>query len=336
MRMSAFSILALVFCICSAGSLRAETVLNLNMPEHAAKPNAQNILDFAREVESKTGGAVKIKTGGAQAVEKSASAAGGPAEMAMIPLAQFTDRSLAASIFFQPFLFNFEAIIRAAAEPGNEIRRSADADVLKLSGARPLWWQPTGWNVIFSKGPISNPDDLQNHKVGVHDGMAAEFVKLCGGKPQLIPAGKQMEALNTDQVDASIASIAAIQGHELWNKTDTVTNVRYSENILVVTIDAAVWAKLTPDQQSIITAAARKAEKDIWDKHAAAQVNLYSYAEAKGMKITNISPEDTVAWRICSSSILENFMDRSGAAGAKLLAAYGKLRANPAVIAAKP
>jgi hypothetical protein len=36
--------------------------------------------------------------------------------------------------------------------------------------------------------------------------------------------------------------------------------------------------------------------------------------------------EDVAAWRACSSSLLEAYMERTGEAGPKLFAAYGKLR----------
>lgn len=331
MQLRMLCVLALVFSVGGVGSLRAETLLQLNMREQADEALKRNIANFAREVESRTAGAVKIGI-----VNAGGAAPAAPADMEVVPLSQYAGNSPAANIFFQPFLFNFDAIVRAAAEPGSDIRRAADADILKLSGARPLWWQAAGWNVIFAKGSLSNPDALSNRKVRVEDNMAAQFVELCGGTPQLLPDAKQIEALNANQVDASVGSISEIKGYELWRMTDTITNVRHSKHILVVAINAGAWAKLTPDQQMIIATTAMKTEKESWEKGAAMQAELYAFAESKGMKIANLSPDDTVAWRICSSAILESFMDRSGAAGARLLAAYGKLRAHPAVLAARP
>ncbi len=340
MQLRVLSVIALLFCLFSSGNARAaEIVLRLSLEQASSEPIGQNILSFKREVEAATGGAVKITV-----IDKGRLVSGhdtpeavskGAVDMGVAPLAQYAATNVAASLFLQPFLFNFDAIVRVAAAPGSEIRRAVDYGIFKRSGARVLWWQPSGWNAIFSKGPAANPDALNNRKVRVYGDLAAEFVKLCGGTPRLIPDSKQREALDSGQVDSSVGSISAVKDYELWRTADTLTNVRYSENILVVIVNDQTWKKLTPDQRTIVATAARKAEKEIWEKHPAIQAGIYAYAASKGMKIQDLTPDDTVAWRICSSSILESFMERSGSAGAKLLAAYGKLRANPAVLAAK-
>jgi C4-dicarboxylate-binding protein DctP len=339
MRLQVLAFLTLTLCLFNAGDTQAaEAVLRLSVQQAASEPIGQNILSFKREVEAKTNGTVKIEIAGngqiipdhlvPEAVSK------GSIEMGGAPLAQYAAKSLAASMFLQPFLFNFDAIVRVAADPSSEIRRAVDAELLKQSGVHVLWWQPAGWNAIFSKGPMANPDAMNNRNIRVYGDVAAEFVTLCGGTPHSIPDSSQKEALEANLVDASIGSISAVKDYELWRKMDTLTNVRYSENIQMIIINANSWKSLTPDQQKAVTEAARKAEKEIWEKHPSVQADIYAYAAAKGMKVQDLTADDTVAWRICSSSILEQFMARSGAQGAKLLAAYGKLRANPAVLAA--
>jgi C4-dicarboxylate-binding protein DctP len=340
MRMQTLPVFALVFCLLASGDARAAEIrLRLSVQQAASEPIGQNILGFKNEVESATGGAVAVDvTDGGRLVpghEVPEAVGKGAIEMGAAPLHQYASSNLAANLFLQPFLFNFDAIVRVAAEPGSEIRRAADAGVLKQSGARVLWWQPAGWTAIFAKDAVANPDALANRTVRVSSPMDAELVKLCGGTPQVIPATGLNAVPDKGEADTSIASISAIKDHELWRTAGTLTNVRYSENIQMVIINDAAWQKLTPAQQKIVSDAARKAEKEIWDKHPAAQAAIYAFAASKGMKIHELTADDTVAWRICSSPVLEAFMERSGAAGAKLLAAYAKLRTNPAVLAAK-
>ena len=65
---------------------------------------------------------------------------------------QFTKAMPEITIVEQPFLFNFEALIRAATSPDSEIRTLIDQAVVERTGVRVLWWQPVGGTVFFSKG----------------------------------------------------------------------------------------------------------------------------------------------------------------------------------------
>jgi C4-dicarboxylate-binding protein DctP len=340
MRLQTLSILVLLSGLFTAGGAQAAEIrLRLSVQQSASGPIGQNVIGFKNEVETATGGAVMVDvTSGGHLVpshEVPEAVSRGTIEMGVAPLTQYAAANLAASLFLQPFLFNFDAIVRVAAEPGSEIRRAVDTGILRQSGVRVLWWQPAGWNAIFSKEPVANPDEMAGRNVRVFGDVDAEFVKLCGGTPHIVPDARQREALENGEADSSIASISAVKDYELWRNAGTLTNVGYSENILMVIISEGAWQKLTPGQQKIVSDAARKAEKEIWDNHPATQAAIYAYATANGMKIQELTADDTVAWRICSSPILESFMERSGATGAKLLAAYAKLRSNPAVLAAK-
>ncbi len=291
MRLQTLSVLALLCGLFTAGGAQAEEIrLRLSVQQAASEPIGQNAVAFKNEVETATGGAVKVDvTSGGQLVpghEVPEAVSKGTIEMGVAPLTQYAAANLAASLFLQPFLFNFDAIVRVAAEPGSEIRRAVDAGVLKQSGARVLWWQPAGWNAIFAKEPVANPDAMASRNVRVFGEVDAEFVKLCGGTPRIIPDARQREALDTGEADSSIASISAVKDYELWRKAGTLTNVRYSENIMMVIINEGVWQKLTPGQQKIVSDAARKVEKEIWDKHPATQAAIYAYATANGMKIS--------------------------------------------------
>lgn len=319
--------------IAASGSRAEETVLRFTLQQALTDPVGKNILEFKQEVEAKAKGTLKIEI-----LDKGQLypdyqvpevVGGGTVEMGITPLAQYAKFLPIAGVFMQPFLFNFEAIVQAAAQPGSEIRQVLDAAILKDTGARVLWWYPHGWNVIFSKGPIANPQALTNRNVRVFDDVAAEFVTLCGGNPQVISESKQVEALQLNLVDSSMTSIASIKNYELWHTTDTITNIRHSANILVALINDDVWKKLTEDQRKILTQAALNSQTKVWAQLPATEADIYSYAGSKGMKVIQLTPDDTIAWRICSSPILESFVSRSGALGAKLIAAYGKLRADP-------
>src|SRR5262245_58815179 len=93
--------------------------------------------------------------------------ASGAVDIGMTAAHQFAYRVPLVAILDQPFLFNFNALMQAAAKPGSEIRKLIDDDILAELGTRVLWWMPVGNNLIFSKGrDVADPERLKDMKVG--------------------------------------------------------------------------------------------------------------------------------------------------------------------------
>ena len=76
----------------------------------------------------------------------------GAIEMGVAGLNQFAKRIPAIDIMEQPFLFNFEELVRATASPDSEMRKLIDKTILDTVGVRVLWWQSVGNQIFISKG----------------------------------------------------------------------------------------------------------------------------------------------------------------------------------------
>ena len=126
-----------------------------------------------------------------------------------------------------------------------------------------------------------------------------------------------------------MSSISSVRNYNNAAKVDKINNVRYSESLYVVVISNKTWRGLTPELRKTIADAARAAEEQVWEQLAQTEAEAYDLALQKGMTFETPSDDDILAWRACSSSIVEAFVNRSEFIGAKLLAAYGKLRSDP-------
>ena len=51
--------------------------------------------------------------------------------------------------------------------------------------------------------------------------------------------------------------------------------------------------------------------------------------ERNGAQVVSLSPDDLLLWRICSSDVLSDFMEKTGGQGHRLMAAYAKLLQDP-------
>jgi C4-dicarboxylate-binding protein DctP len=256
--------------------------------------------------------------------------ASGAIEMATVSSKQLTGKVPALGIIEQPFLFNSEALVRAIAHPDSEMRQLLDKAVLQAAGIRVLWWQSYGNSVFFSKArDVRHPTGIRGQKIRVAGENMVSFTRYCGGEPFLISASKQHQAVKDGTVDMVMTSITGVDSRELWKVTDTITRTEHAASEFLVIINEKVWQSLGDRSQRAVVAAASKAERELRDEIAGIEARAYAFAREKGMKIHELEPNDVYEWRSCSAALLDDYMQEAGELGAKLMAAYARLRMHP-------
>ncbi len=289
--------------------------LRLNLPISAGRPISENIRDFKREVEHRSGGAIKIEMPEKARLyednEVISAVSSGAIEMGATSLNQFAYDVPLAGVFLQPFMFNFDALVRAAARPGSEIRTLIDDEILYWTNARVLWWQPRGSTVIFSRRiPDINPAAIVSHPVGAPDDLTKELTKACGGSPHLVPTSDLYQALEKENIQITMTDIFGVTERDLWRVTDTIVNTKHSPSLFIVVINNKVWESLSEKQRQILSEAARAVQERMWDLFAKVEAEAYAFAEQKGMKVHQLSSKEVVAWRECTAPVLESYVDR--------------------------
>lgn len=334
--MRAWSSLVRLACLALASSgagaepIKLRITLQLPLANHLGV----NLTQFKAEVEEKTGKAISVEIFDSsrlyrddQAVEAVAS---GAIEMGSVGLSQFVKKMPALDVFGQPFLFNFEALVRAATDPDGDIRKLLDKAVLDGTGARVLWLQSYGSSVFVSKGrDARTPAGIRDQKVRVWADNVAKFTRYCGGVPLVISASKQYQAVKDGTVDMLMTGITSVESRELWKVLDTVTRTEHAALEFLVVINETVWQSLADNHKAIITAAARRAERDLRQAMADIEKKAYAFVRAKGMKVHDLTPNEVAEWRACSAGILDEYMSNAGEIANRLMAAYGRLRTHP-------
>jgi C4-dicarboxylate-binding protein DctP len=256
--------------------------------------------------------------------------ASGAIEMGSVGISQLVNKMPALDIFGQPFLFNFDALIRAGTDPDGDIRQVLDKAVLERFGVRVLWMQPNGTSVFVSKGyDARTPAAIRGRKVRVFANNVARFVRYCGGDPLNVSASKQYDAVKDGLVDILITGIASVPSRGLWKVLDTVTRTEHGALEYTVIINEKVWQSLSDNHKAIITAAAKKVERELRQSMADVEAKAYAFVRAKGMKVHELTPNEVAEWRACSAGIIDEYMSTAGDIAAKTMAAYGKLRTLP-------
>ena len=334
MRRSLFFLLALPLLAAGASAepIKLRSAVQLPLSGHLGV----NMLQFKKEVEERTAGDIAldvIDNSQAQLFKDSeaiGAVASGAVEMATVTYQQFTKAVPAIGVFELPFLFNFEALTRAALSPDGEMRQLLDQAILQNTGVRVLWWQSYGNSVLFSKGRHARlPSDLHERKVRVFGDNMMSFTRYCGGTPLLISSSKQYQALKDGTVDYVMTGITGVDGRKLWEVSDTVTRTEHAALEFVVVVNEKAWQSLGPKRQAVVTEAAKRAEQDLREQMAGIEAKAYDFARSKGMTIHEPTPDEVYEWRACSAPLLEDFMKQTGETGSFLMAAYGRLRQQP-------
>jgi C4-dicarboxylate-binding protein DctP len=256
--------------------------------------------------------------------------ASGAVDIGMTAAHQFSYKVPIVAILDQPFLFNFDALMKAAAKPGSEIRRTLDEAILAQVGTRVLWWTPIGNNVMFSKGrDVADPERMKSQRVGAPGKLPGEFVAACGGTPAVMTIEKFHDAYKEGALDMASAGFGAVAAYRLEQFVDTVTFTNHTPIAFFYIVNEKRWRTLSPGDRAIIAQAAAKVEAEFAGAQTSSEARARAFAKKHSINLVEMTPDQVAEWRACSSGMLAEYMDRVGEGARKLMAAYGKLRTDP-------
>lgn len=308
----------------------AETTLRISLQLPLKSHLGQNLLVFKDEVEKTSNGDLKVEIYDSAQLYKDKevpqAVGSGAIEMGVASLTRFAGTIPAVDIFYVPFMFNNDEMVRKATSPDSPVRGPIDAAILE-TGARVLWWQAYGGAVMLGKGaPIRTPADMKGKKVRVFGKTLGKFVEALGGAPTLISGSEQFLAYQRGTVDAGMTGISGVKSRKLYQVMDSVTVTNHADIEFLVLVNEVFWQGLTEAQRTLIAAAARKAEIAVRDDMARIEAEAYADAAANGMTIVKLTPEEVETWRAASAPVLESYLAESGDLGARLVKAAEGLR----------
>jgi TRAP-type C4-dicarboxylate transport system substrate-binding protein len=256
--------------------------------------------------------------------------ASGAVDIGMTPSNHFWQKAPLVTIFDQPFVFNFQALVNAAAKPGSEIRTLFDDHILAGAGVRVLWWQPTGNNVIFSKGhDVADPARVEGRRVAAGGKLTAEFAGWCGGTPVPLSIDKFADGLTNGSLDMIVVPFSSLRNLNLWKFTDTVTFTSHSPFVFFLIVNERKWQSLSPAHRDVIAQVARKVELGFDAVREKTDAAVRAIAKSKNVTLKELTADQVADWRACSAGMLADYMEKNGEDAHTLMAAYRKLRTDP-------
>lgn len=318
-----------------AGTAAEPTTLRVSLQIPASNPiMGRGVVLFKEQVEKETEGGLRIQIFDSGKLYNDEQVVGavqsGAIEMGAAGINMISRRLPAADIMEQPFLFNFEALTRAALSPDSELRRLIDKAVLETIGVHVLWWQNAGTQVLLSRGvDLTEPGRLKDKTVRVFSKTMANFTTQCGGIPQVLSITKVHDGMKQGTTDVAMIATVAVETRELWKVADTVTRTNHTGTEFLVVVNAKTWAGLSETHKAVMTRAAKASESAIRDNTARLEERAYDFVRSKGMKVHDLTPDQVAEWRACSADVIDGYLSRGGELERQLLSAYGRLRTDP-------
>ncbi len=308
----------------------AETTLRISLQLPLKSHLGQNLLLFKEQVEAASGGEIEVQIYDSAQLYKDKevpqAVGSGAIEMGVASLTRFVGDIPAVDIFYMPFMFNSESLVRAATQKDSPIRGPIDEAIMG-TGSRVLWWQAYGGAIMLSKGaPVRTPDDIKDKKVRVFGKTLGTFMETVGAAPTLISGSEQYLAYQRGTVDVGMTGVSGVKSRKLWEVMDTITVTNHADIEFVVLVNEAFWSGLPQKHKDIITTAAEQADAAVRDDIARIEAEAYEAAKKEGMTVVELSAEEVAAWRKGADPVVQQYKAAAGALGEKLLTAAEELR----------
>ena len=309
----------------SAGFAGAQTKWDMPTAYPATNFHTENAAQFGKDVETATGGKLKIQIhAGAslfKAPEIKRAVQGNQAQIGEILLVNFENENALYGADGVPFL----ATSYADATKLWKAQKPMIAAALEKQGMAVLYavpWPPQG---IYSKKPLNSAADMKGLKFRSYSPATSRLAELVGAQPVTIQAAELPQALATGVVESFISSGSTGYDSKTYEhiKNWYDTQAWLPKNAIIVNKKA--WDALGKGEQEAVAKAAAAAETRGWKISEEKNGWYLDQLRAKGMTIHKPSAQLTADLKKAGEALLADWLKKSGAEGQKLVADYKKM-----------
>lgn len=176
----------------------------------------------------------------------------GALDMAIITVAEVSNRAPDFGAFFAPFLA--DDIQHAGAILRSDTAKSMLADLPGTVGVVGLGYGMAGLRQIVSRGDVTSADDLKGSKLRITPvDPIRDFYVALGTAPTPMPLPDVYEALANGQVDAIDMDAELIWKLKYFEQADTVVESNHMMFPVLALVSGRVWAKMSEQDRTLIS-----------------------------------------------------------------------------------
>ncbi len=284
--------------------------------------HTQNIAIFAKEVESATGGKLKIKlhTAGSLFKHKEIKGAvrGGQVPIGEFFLGLLANENPAFGIDTQPFLAtNYDDAEKLWAAQRPVVEKLLGEQKMMVLFSVP--WPPQG---LYTKKEVNSVDDLKGLKFRTYNPTLEKFVTLAGAAPTQVQVPDIPQAFATGRVEAMITSPSTGANSKAWDYLSYYTDIQAWVPKNIVVVNKRAFRKLDKDVQDALLAAAKKAQTRGWEMSKRETAAKIAILKSNGIKIIEPSSALMSGLKKIGETMMADWKEAAGAEGQKILSAY--------------
>jgi TRAP-type C4-dicarboxylate transport system substrate-binding protein len=268
----------------------AQTKWDLPAAYPASNFHTENLTQFAKDVDTATGGKLKITVHANaslfKAPEIKRAVQSGQAQIGEILLANFANESPIYALDGVPFL----ATGYADARKLYEASQPAMDKLLAAQGLKMLYavaWPPQG---IFSKREVASVADLRGIKWRAYSPATAKIAELIGAQPVQIQQAELSQAMATGVIESYMSSVSTGYDTKTYESIKNYydTQAWLPKNAVLVNLKA--FNALDAATQAAVTKAAAEAQARGWKTSQEKTEEYKRLLTGKGMTSTSLRP----------------------------------------------
>lgn len=324
----ALLISASIFSGCKQNETSETTTLSYSIFFPATHAQAIAAENWAKEIEKKSNGRIKINMfpGGTltKADETYNGIVSGIADIGMSCFAYTRGRFPLMEVLDLPIGYPDGMTATIAA---NELYKKMQPN--ELTDVKVLYLHAHGPGLLHTKKPVKSMEDMKRLKVR-STGLSAKVVTALGGIPVAMPQGSTYEALQRGVVDGTFAPIESLKGWkqgEVISHTTNSVGIGYSTGMYVV-MNKNKWEALPSDIKDIFTDVSKrwiKIHGEAWDS---ADRQGLEYTKSLENDIIELDSDESKRWIDAVKPILDEYvqeMKKMDLPGEKALSELQKL-----------
>ena len=306
-------------------AVSAQTKWNLPNAYPADNPHTENLVAFAKDVETATGGKLSITVHANAALFKAPeikrAVQTGQAQMGEVLMSLHENEDPIFGIDVVPFLatsFPDSKKLYAASKPAIEKKLASQG--IKLLFMVP--WAPQG---VYAKKELNTIEDMKGLKWRSYNVGTARLGELLGMQAVTIQAAELPQALATGVVNSFMSSGGTGYDSKVWESLTHFYDVQAWIPKDATFVNKAAFDALDKSTQDAILKAAAAAEERGWKAWEAKTSWYLDQLKAKGMKVQAPSKELSAGFKKAGETLTADWLKKAGADGQAVIDTYKKM-----------
>jgi len=303
------------FITCGGGTKKGVTQLSYSIFFPASHGQCKDGIAWAKEIEKRSGGKIKINVfpGGAltKAKECYDGVVKGISDIGMSCFAYTRGRFPVMEAIDLPMGYKNGLVASKTANDYFNALKPKELDQVKV-----LYIHAHGPGLLHSQKPVKSLADLKGMKIR-STGLSSKIVKALGGTAVAMPQGATYEALQKGVVEGTFGPIETLKGWkqgEVIKYTTDVPDIGYTTAMFVV-MNKAKWNALSDDVKKIFIEVSKKyitVHAKTWDK---LDIEGRKFTKKRGNKILKLSAAENKKWIKAVQPIVSGYIKDAKAKG---------------------